>query len=192
MPCRFSICLALGILLLPGCAFREKDPVAARRHAYQRIIRDLEPGMTRRQLYALCPPRRTPTAHPPTLFGFGGGALHSLHTEDHPLDHDFSLFVIYRLANPREYSPRKYPQAKSIDDLLIASQQPWKSVQNLDDELAARPALRGPGINEVSMGLNGTYSDTVVLAPRERRKPAGTNPVKAGRRTGTDGPSIDL
>ena len=141
--------------LLNGCA-SQPDPVLARKKAYERLLSFIEPGMTRRQLYALLPPRRTPVAYPSrtlTVSSMQSADVFLHYTEEYELDREFSLFVQYRLADPAEYpSPRikisnlEYPPgSNAIDELLFGSwAKPIKSVQNPDDVIASRPTLMHP------------------------------------------------
>lgn len=141
--------------LLSGCA-NPRDPLASRERAYERLLSFIEPGMTRRQLYALLPPRRTPVAHwsgPITMSGvYGGGlGLDLTYSERHELDRQFFLLVQYRLADPREFprlrvdipKPGTAISGNAIDALLFGSwsEKRIKSAQNLDDEVVSRPDL---------------------------------------------------
>jgi hypothetical protein len=134
--------------LFAGCAAPPGDNIAPRRIAYQRLLRYIEPGMTRRQLYALLPPARTPLAVPPQFAAVIGTVCYTPQTEQHPLDDKFSLSVEYRPADVRAF-PKFRLTPKWIDEFLFPKSPPPKprpSRQNLDDELAARPVLRGPGV----------------------------------------------
>jgi hypothetical protein len=105
----------------------------------------------------------------------GGVGIYAHHAETHPLDHDFSLYVQYRLANRSEYPSRPSSPpatANAIDKLLwaaIPDQRQVPSKQNLDDELTIRPTLRGPTVPhsrtiiEFSTGL---YDDLTI--PKSR------------------------
>src|SRR5687768_2525655 len=95
-----TIFLLFATIALSGCATTARDPLAARKKAYERLASFLEPGMTRRQVYALLPPQRPPTT-------WGPGSVFALpispflnQVEFHPLDPAFRLRLSYTLANP--------------------------------------------------------------------------------------------
>jgi hypothetical protein len=151
---RFLPFLFAAFFAVSGCLTSSHSPLAARRHAYERLLGFIEPGMTRKQLYALLPPRLTPSATSPTMLGIGGVYIYALHTEKHPLDRDFSLYVEYRLANPREYPSALSPAPTSTKRML--------SKQNPDDELATRPTLLGPKVPHAKTVIEfsmGTYDE---------------------------------
>ena len=174
---RFHACSKAAVLLLTfwmlsGCTASKRDPLSARRRSYEKLLTFIEPGMTRRQLYALVPPRKTPTATPPSLSTVIGVAMFSPHTEQHELDHDFSLRVQYRLARISEYPMRSFPQnirtisgaSASVSGVFPDCSRP--SRENPDDELIRRPTLMGPGIRTMTIHFeNMAYSD---LTARKR------------------------
>lgn len=101
-----------------------------RERAYRHLASLVKPGMLRRQLYALLPPKDTPLATPPGIESIIGVAIFSTHRERHLLDSDFCLEVYYRIDNPKEYGielrrgkPKALPpstQPNSIDALLAS------------------------------------------------------------------------
>lgn len=134
--------------LLSGCA-SPRDPLAARKRAYKRLLSFIEPGMTRRQLYALLPPRRTSIVVQPGMFTLPP----SPPSERHELDPYFSLIVRYQLANPREYPAFRFDVLKgkslisneAIEGLLFGPPpKPVKSRENPNDQIVDRPVLVGP------------------------------------------------
>ena len=144
-----------ALIVLSGCVTSARDPLAARRHEYKRLLSFIEPSMTRRQLYALLPPCRTPGAKPPSLFSIISFVQYSPHTEQHLLDRDFSLYVQYRLANLKEYPLPPFAPGRrnnpTIDDIIFGGTQLMAtpsppSRQNPNDELICRPTLMGAGI----------------------------------------------
>ena len=155
----------VALSVLPACATRARTPLAARHRAYERLLSFVEPGMTRRQLYALLPPSCTPSAQHPSLSSFIGIAQYSPHTEQHPLDRDFSLRVQYRLARHSDYPPSSFTHSHhhnvSIDDLLFvhANQKSILSRQNPDDELVRRPTLLGGGFRATIYFDHADYND---------------------------------
>jgi hypothetical protein len=135
--------------------------------------------MTRRQIYALLPPRRTPSALPPSVFAVAGIPIYAHHSELHSLDADFSLFVQYRVANRREYPSRWLPlpnAPNALDRLLhggVPDQRRVPSKQNADDELVARPTLRGPTVpysRSVIEFSTTTSFDDLTISPSRRAK----------------------
>jgi hypothetical protein len=118
---RFVLLAASVMVFTSGCATQSPHPISARRRAYERLLSFIEPGMTRRQIYALLPPRRTPSALPPSVFAVAGIPIYAHHSELHSLDADFSLFVQYRVANRREYPSRwlPLPNAPNALDRLL-------------------------------------------------------------------------
>ena len=59
---------ALGLLAFSlGACSSDKTGAALRKEGYDAILKNIKPGMHRRQLYALLPPARKPTAYPPRL-----------------------------------------------------------------------------------------------------------------------------
>ena len=144
MPRAFLFALVV-MLSLASCAM-PPDPLAAQRKVYEERLKKIEPGMTRRQLYALLPPCRTPTADPPVLRQIVSLPMFTLLTEEHPLDENFTLHVEYRLAHLKEYpDPLKQFTAEhpTIDDAL--SKEPvdhsCPSKQVMADVLSQRPVL---------------------------------------------------
>ena len=155
MKTRILFLLLAVALVVGGCATRPVDPLVARRQAYERILKNIQPGMTRRQLYALLPPQRTPEVE--TQPGFPSPGT-QFHREWYPLDRDFCVMADYHLANSRDYvfynnaflkrncSARKgkpHPTAAEIDALLFPRSGDYKPVcyrsvrsrENLDDEI---------------------------------------------------------
>lgn len=106
---------------------RHKDQ---RERAYRRLVGFVKPGMLRRQLYVLLPPKDTPRATPPGIENIIGMAVFSTHRERHLLDSDFCLEVYYQIDNAKEYGielrkgrPKALPpsnQPNSIDALLAS------------------------------------------------------------------------
>lgn len=88
--------------VLSGCATTApRDPLVARQRSYERLASFLEPGMTRRQLYALLPPQRparTGSVDVPgsSIFGLMGPS--GFQSEYYPLDPDFVLHASFILA----------------------------------------------------------------------------------------------
>ena len=161
---------------LNGCA-SAPDPVSARKNAYERLLSLIEPGMHRRQLYALLPPRRTPIAYPNRAFS--GNSTLSVPVvissmEVHELDREFSLFVQYRFANPGEYPNPQIEigdiSDKAIDALLFGSwSKPIKSVQNLDDEIAGRPTLMHRRRRDATTGTSSDHEGNTSTKRRADR-----------------------
>ena len=141
--------LLAALCVLPSCASSQRNPLAARQRAYQRLISLLEPGMTRRQLYALLPPQRAPSYTVSTSpFPAGSHFLpgpNGYYSEIHPLDPEFHLTVSYLLAHPD--SPpvvRHSITQKAIDRLLFGPSFPTKTIrskQNMEDRLFSRPRI---------------------------------------------------
>lgn len=145
------------LLMMGGCASpllktpREEDTRPARRRAYERLLQCIEPGMTRRQLYALLPPRRIPQVSRP-MIAIGGIYTFSFPREEYPLDRDFSLVVEFRLASDRDIARYLSLQHKS------------PSSQNMDDELVSRPFLHGPaGPKHQTLHIGMTTRDDLSL-----------------------------
>jgi hypothetical protein len=90
----------IAICVLTGCATRPRDPLTIRQQAYERLASFLEPGMTRRQLYALLPPQRPARTNVPGpgIFMFGLPGPAGYQSEHYPLDPDFQLNVELVLA----------------------------------------------------------------------------------------------
>jgi len=144
---RHFLILAAILSMTAGCVARPADPLVARRHGYERLLSFIEPGMSRRQLYALLPPRRTPTALPHMVYNNFYAGNYAYHGEAHPLDRDFSLYVQYRHANRREY-PSGFGEVQVGNAIFGPGPEPKPipSKQNLDDEIATPPILRGPTV----------------------------------------------
>ncbi len=152
---RRILVFAAAVALLAGCASPQLSPQAKRRKAYEGLLTFIEPGMTRRQLYALLPPRRPPTMVPSIFFIIGSIDRSPHLQEEHSLDPEFSLLVEYQDHRPRKAvsaqpSKAAYTGAISpnaIDALLFGMLPPVKtgrSKENPDDLLYSRPRLRGP------------------------------------------------
>jgi len=107
------------LVFVGGCATRPVDPLVARREAYDRLRNNIRSGMTRRQLYALLPPRRTPEILPP-LVDCGKCWFYK---EMYSLDRDFSLEVEYHLANASDFIARDDP---GFSNFLQYIDQSWK------------------------------------------------------------------
>ena len=148
MSLRLFLPAMVALVAFSGCASKSSDPLAARRKAYQRLASFLEPGMTRRQLYALLPPAKRPMAQSciSTSGAFPPACM--MDREWYPLDQNLTLQVSYRLANPREYpvtSSSKFPAhptPKEIDALLFPRLVP--SRENPNDVLLERPHVFVP------------------------------------------------
>lgn len=105
-----------------------------RERAYRRLVGFVKPGMLRRQLYALLPPKDTPMATPPGIEHIIGMAIFSTHRERHLLDSDFCLEVYYQIDNPKEYG---IELRKSKQKALQPSNQP----NSIDALLASPPTI---------------------------------------------------
>lgn len=146
--CTFSLlALALG-----ACSSSGKSGAALRKEGYDAIVRNIKPGMYRRQLYALLPPARTSEAQPPELLGIIGIALYTEHREKHDLDDECYLNVRYQLKNGKDYANPRYgksvqiapkgklpPGADSIDALLNPS--PYEIDLLLDSSNRFKPGV---------------------------------------------------
>jgi hypothetical protein len=170
--------------VLSGCATNARNPLAARRQAYKRLLSFIEPGMTRRQLYALLPPCRTPEAKPPAFWGTVGITQYTSHAEKHPLDRNFFLHVQYRLANLKEYPLPAFAPGRrhnpSINALLfgkVDSIGPFGSKyvasrENPDDELVCRPILIDTDFRHVVIDLGITdFNGLTVPKPSKDTSP---------------------
>jgi hypothetical protein len=98
-----TVLLIAAICGLAGCATTPTDPLVARQNAYERLASFIEPGMTRRQLYALLPPQRPAmtVAVPDPGFSSIPALLRpqAFQTETYPLDQNLDVQVEYLLAN---------------------------------------------------------------------------------------------
>jgi hypothetical protein len=74
-----------------------------RKEGYDSIVKNIKPGMHRRQLYALLPPMRKPQAEPPRMWDFVGSLQYTEHVETHELDDECHLMVSYQLKDGSEY-----------------------------------------------------------------------------------------
>lgn len=157
--------LIASAYILAGCAATQpKDPLAARQKAYERLTSFLEPGMTRRQVYALLPPARIPTyrglpdSELQSILGLRGPF--GMTSETHPLDSDFELQVSYLFARSEKPVLKRKPRsgklrisAHAIDILLFgdpAKMKTYHSKQDLDDQLFWRPSVVRKGRLESS------------------------------------------
>ena len=146
---RLLALLLTALCVLPSCASSPRNPLAARQRAYARLASFLKPGMTRRQLYALLPPQRTPTytvsASPlaPGISFFP--SPFDYRVETHPLDPDFYLSVSYLLAHPDSAPVVHRPiTSKTIDRFLFGPAFPTntlRSKQDMDDRLFFSPSV---------------------------------------------------
>jgi hypothetical protein len=131
----------LGLLALLSACSSDKTGAELRKEGFDAILKNIKPGMYRRQLYALLPPMHKPTAYPPRVsyFHWKGSAPYSDHREEHPLDDECSLEVTYQLKNGKEYAEPRSERDKvfrtkgssskrltpdSIDELLSAAACP--------------------------------------------------------------------
>jgi hypothetical protein len=188
LPPRTIFVLIAGFAL-GSCATKDrhsKDPLsvqreiskqlAARQKGYERLASFLEPGMTRRQVYALLPPYR-----PPTTFHYDARAQayalvfafpapRGSQAESHPLDPDFEMEIDYILASetsPWPFVPRP-PERKHGPDQTITPAIEFHFAP-LKGPLVGghtcetvRMSLRGPKnvtppINEIDRLLFGRY-----------------------------------
>lgn len=126
------ILATFAVVALCSCATTPRDPndpfnlvgmyqqeCANRQKAYGGLLSFLERGMTRRQLYALLPPRRTPTIVVGAVDLVFVLPRADFQNEFHPLDADFALHVTYHPNQTR--SPRtrhSRPSQEDMNDLL--------------------------------------------------------------------------
>ena len=155
--------MSIALTFTSSCA-STKDPVKLRQKSYEKLASMIQPGMTRRQLYALLPPMEVPRASP------SGESIgpplnwYFRHKEEHGLDRDFMLDVEYKLASHRElrlYENDMKARSKQIDEAMVSMKRRLKdgykqffgrgfliinvaSRQNMDDEIVKTPELVGP------------------------------------------------
>lgn len=153
---RSTIFLLAALSILTGCANIPRDPLHQRQRAYERLASFLEPGMTRRQLYALLPPQGTPTFTRSTcLPSWGISALPgpACWTERQRLDADFELDVSYLPSDGPKLnlggSRQATVSADAIDKMILRSPE-WKIMtdqlnghykQGMSDRLFSRPVV---------------------------------------------------
>jgi hypothetical protein len=152
------IFFALGAVALGSCAGTNRDrndpfgfernslePLSARQKAYERLASYLERGMTRRQLYALLPPRRPPIMYPKEPDSpFAFPVLRLPNFELHPLDGDFALYVAYDLATSKDTAQVVIRQPTRLQELVLARPIPRpgrKSKEDMDDVLNFKPIV---------------------------------------------------
>ncbi|WP_395746011.1 hypothetical protein [Prosthecobacter sp.] len=172
-----------------------KDPVAMRQRSYEKLVAMIQPGMTRRQFYALLPPKEVPRASPPGLFGrlpLNGqppSDLYVHHREEHVLDRSFQLDVEYKLASHRElrlYEQDMKVRGQQLRDAHAALKRKLKdkhadllgrgglwvtvtSRQNMDDEIVKTPQLNGPtGRQKYSTQL--VRREEITVTPMDKSK----------------------
>lgn len=161
---RLGTVLLTATLTFTSSCVATKDPVALRRESYEKLVALIQPGMTRRQLYALLPPKEVPRASPPIAFGGSPMNWYFHHKEEHMLDRDFRLDVEYKLASHRElrlYENDMKARRKELDEAIVLLKRRLKdnydqffgrvfliinvaSRQNMDDEIAKSPQVVGP------------------------------------------------
>ncbi|WP_147263194.1 hypothetical protein [Roseimicrobium gellanilyticum] len=102
------VALLLGAGLTSCASFKkEKSGAELRKEGYDALLKTVKPGMYRRQLYAVLPPHKKPTAQPPSVCAFAGVLMYWAHHERHELDPECHLEVSYQLKNGNEYKRRK-------------------------------------------------------------------------------------
>jgi len=176
VPRAFAFLIALATMLsLASCATHSPDPLAAQRKVYEEQLLKIEPGMTRRQLYAVLPPSSAPEVTPA---GFSGAIisipLYDFHAERHPLGDDFDLRVEYRRVEVRRYLDRYYAACRKATPRGIAL--PLKSypriqftkLPDMNDQLAVRPILMQRGVQPktISLPRMGTLEE-LATPPRK-------------------------
>ncbi|HSJ02241.1 MAG TPA: hypothetical protein VK956_07285 [Verrucomicrobium sp.] len=102
-----TVAVLLGML---GACSTKVETTTATSH-YQKILKDIKPGISRQQLYAILPPFSHPVAKVPQS-SFRGPRLENA-SELHPLDNGHFVEIRYKLS----------PSGPQIDniDLLMAS-----------------------------------------------------------------------
>jgi hypothetical protein len=151
-----SLVLLFAASLITGCATHTSDPndpfgleqkqeklLASRQRAYERLASFLEPGMTRRQLYALLPPNQKPSScnenNSPWVLP---RPAFDTRTEDHPLDEVFRLRVHYALSKS---NLKHVPITEKAINRLLYGPAPNRhlvpSNEDPDDVLTARPVV---------------------------------------------------
>lgn len=152
------------VLTFTSSCVSTKDPVVLRQKSYEKLAALIQPGMTRRQLYALLPPKEVPRASPPGESIGPPLNLYFRHREEHMLDRDFQLAVEYKLASHRElrlYKNDMNARMKNINAVMSSLKRKLKdnydqffgrgfliinvaSRQNMDDEIVKSPQVVGP------------------------------------------------
>ena len=158
-----TVLMTAALIFTSSCA-STKAPVKLRQKSYEKLVSMIQPGMTRRQLYALLPPKEVPRASPPSAFGGPPTNWYFHHKEEHLLDRDFMLDVEYNLASHRElrlYKNDMDARLKEINAAMVTVKRKLKdkynqffgrgflivnvaSRQNMDDEIVKTPQLVGP------------------------------------------------
>ena len=112
-----------------------------RRKGYERLTQLIEPGMTRRQLYALLPPKKVLATAGHDVFDLPPAPPSQ--QELHYLDSEFRLRVFYTLADPgHDIVPSKRLTTAEILSYTWEPRVVWqKSKENPDDVLSGRPAV---------------------------------------------------
>ncbi len=154
-----TVLMIIALTFTSSCV-STKDPVALRQKSYEKLVALIQPGMTRRQLYALLPPKEVPRASPQSLFPVDSRSNQNLH-ENHRLDWDFQVRVEYKLASHKElrlYESEVRTRMKEIDKAMATLKRKLKdnynkhfgwgylivdvpSRQNLDDEIVEPPQI---------------------------------------------------
>jgi hypothetical protein len=155
--------------ILPGCALtpERREQVTRQRH-YQQLLAKVKPGMTRRQLYSILPPKSVPVATPLHCWAIISLPQFWPLRETHPLDADFSLETQYRVAKMSEYPS---PWAGSTRPFALRGTSTMPSRQNSRDELLARPSLAGPGVKTVVNIAGDGSLESLVVDPRQLKLP---------------------
>ncbi len=172
-----TVLMTVALTFTSSCV-STKDPVVQRQKSYEKLAALIQPGMTRRQLYALLPPKEVPRASPPSAFGGSPMNWYFHHIEEHMLDRDFMLDVEYKLASHRElrlYKNDMETRLKEINAARASLKRKLKdrydqffgrgfliinvaSRQNMDDEIVKSPQVVGP---------NGRQGGSTQLVKRE-------------------------
>ena len=180
-----------GYLNFTSSCVSTKDPVALRQKSYEKLVALIQPGMTRRQLYALLPPKEVPRASPPSAFGGPPTNWYFHHKEEHLLDRNFMLDVEYNLASHRElhlYENDMKARCKQIDEAMVSVKRKLKdkynqffgrgflivnvaSRQNMDDEIVKTPQLVGPTGRRGSSTQMVKREEITVTPPNQSDEP---------------------
>ena len=160
---RTVLLLLALVIAFTGCASREQRELKTRKAAYERLSASIAPGMTRRQLYALLPPKDVPTASGPNsiiaVCSDPPADIWKFAFERYSLDDDFAVSVEFILA--RRYKPRWLSRCaaitpNAIDSLLQGTFGPEKrgrSKQDMEDRVYSRPVIFRNGETPLTRGI---------------------------------------
>src|SRR5215204_3316648 len=143
-----------ALLLISACAGRFPSPKRTV-WAYTKENGVVQEGMTRRQVYAVTRPVRSPRAYPPTLSSIIGIPFFWYHREIHEFSAGRVMEILYRRASVREY--RSVPLYRNDLELLSGSfneERAVRSEENPRDVVHRVSAIRQKGESLQKPGKN--------------------------------------